>query len=158
MSILGVKCKIIDQDFISEFGLPSSASPHSAAVDLRANLKAKFGASVLTLAPGETQLIPTGISFFINNPHYAGFIYPRSGLGHKQGLVLGNLTGVIDADYQGEIFVSLWNRSSQAQTITHGDRIAQLVVQRVYPFKYEIVEDYEETARGEGGFGSTGRN
>lgn len=153
MSKLNIACKIIDKDFIAEFGLPSYATENSAGLDLRANLKDK---QELTLAPGEAVLINTGIAIFINNPRYAAFIYPRSGLGHKRGLVLGNSVGVIDSDYQGEIFVSLVNRSHIPQTITHGERIAQLVVQRITQVELNIFDEFIESERGDGGFGSTG--
>lgn len=155
MSKLNIQCKILDQEFYAEFGMPSYGTEYSAGLDLRANLETPE----LTLAPGETKLIRTGLSLFINNKKYAGFIYPRSGLGHKQGLVLGNLVGVIDADYQGEIMISFWNRSSEPQVIKRGDRIAQLVIQPILQCKLDIIEnDFVKSERGEGGWGSTGKS
>ncbi|RIY31485.1 deoxyuridine 5'-triphosphate nucleotidohydrolase, partial [Psittacicella melopsittaci] len=124
--LLDVAYKVLDKDFFAEFGLPEYGSQGAAGLDLRANLK---GQSALSIEANQTVLIDTGLAIHINNPNYAAFIYPRSGQGHKRGLVLGNLVGVIDSDYQGEIKVSLWNRSGQTQVIEHGERIAQLVFQ-----------------------------
>jgi dUTP pyrophosphatase len=132
--------------------LPSYASKGSAGLDLRACIE-----HVQTLNPGETFLIPTGISIYIKDPNYAAMILPRSGLGHKHGIVLGNLVGLIDSDYQGELLVSCWNRSKNAFLINPLERIAQLVILPVMQAKFNKVEQFSETERGEGGFGSTGK-
>lgn len=143
--------KILDQRLGNEFPLPAYATEGSAGLDLRALTEEK-----LTLAPGETLLIPTGMAVHIDNPNYAAVILPRSGLGHKHGIVLGNLVGLIDSDYQGQLFVSCWNRGNEAFTIEVGDRIAQLVIVPVVQVEFEIVKDFDESQRGVGGFGSTG--
>jgi len=132
--------------------LPSYASKGSAGLDLRACIE-----NIQTLNPGETFLIPTGISIYIKDPNYAAVILPRSGLGHKHGIVLGNLVGLIDSDYQGELLVSCWNRSENAFLINPLERIAQLVILPVMQAKFNKVEQFSETERGEGGFGSTGK-
>jgi dUTP pyrophosphatase len=132
--------------------LPSYASKGSAGLDLRACIE-----HVQTLNPGETFLIPTGISIYIKDPNYAAVILPRSGLGHKHGIVLGNLVGLIDSDYQGELLVSCWNRSKNSFLINPLERIAQLVILPVMQAKFNKVEQFSETERGEGGFGSTGK-
>jgi dUTP pyrophosphatase len=132
--------------------LPSYASKGSAGLDLRACIE-----HIQTLNPGETFLIPTGISIYIKDPNYAAVILPRSGLGHKHGIVLGNLVGLIDSDYQGELLVSCWNRSKNAFLINPLERIAQLVILPVMQAKFNKVEQFSETERGEGGFGSTGK-
>jgi len=132
--------------------LPSYASKGSAGLDLRACIE-----NVQTLNPGETFLIPTGISIYIKDPNYAAVILPRSGLGHKHGIVLGNLVGLIDSDYQGELLVSCWNRSKKAFLINPLERIAQLVILPVMQAKFNKVAQFAETERGEGGFGSTGK-
>jgi dUTP pyrophosphatase len=132
--------------------LPTYASKGSAGLDLRACIE-----HVQTLNPGETFLIPTGISIYIKDPNYAAVILPRSGLGHKHGIVLGNLVGLIDSDYQGELLVSCWNRSKNAFLINPLERIAQLVILPVMQAKFNKVEQFSETERGEGGFGSTGK-
>ena len=132
--------------------LPSYASKGSAGLDLRACIE-----HVQTLNPGETFLIPTGISIYIKDPNYAAVILPRSGLGHKHGIVLGNLVGLIDSDYQGELLVSCWNRSKNAFLINPLERIAQLVILPVIQANFNKVEQFPETERGEGGFGSTGK-
>ena len=132
--------------------LPSYASKGSAGLDLRACIE-----HIQTLNPGETFLIPTGISIYIKNPNYAAVILPRSGLGHKHGIVLGNLVGLIDSDYQGELLVSCWNRSENAFLINPLERIAQLVILPVMQAKFNKVAQFAETERGEGGFGSTGK-
>lgn len=133
--------------------LPKYASEGSAGLDLRACIE-----HVQTLNPGETFLIPTGISIFIKDPNYAGLILPRSGLGHKHGIVLGNLVGLIDSDYQGELLVSCWNRGDKSFLISPLERVAQLVIVPVAQAKFNLVDDYVETERGEGGFGSTGKS
>jgi len=132
--------------------LPSYGSKGSAGLDLRACIE-----DVQTLNPGETFLIPTGISIYIKDPNYAAVILPRSGLGHKHGIVLGNLVGLIDSDYQGELLVSCWNRSKKAFLINPLERIAQLVILPVMQAKFNKVAQFAETERGEGGFGSTGK-
>jgi dUTP pyrophosphatase len=133
--------------------LPKYASDGSAGLDLRACIE-----HVQTLNPGETFLIPTGISIFIKDPNYAGLILPRSGLGHKHGIVLGNLVGLIDSDYQGELLISCWNRGNKSFLINPLERVAQLVIVPVAQAKFNLVDDYVETERGEGGFGSTGKS
>jgi dUTP pyrophosphatase len=132
--------------------LPAYATPGSAGLDLRACLDAS-----LELAPGATHLIPTGVAIHIADPGYAAVILPRSGLGHKHGIVLGNLVGLIDSDYQGPLMVSCWNRGSQPFTVYPLDRIAQLVVLPVVQAEFRVVESFEASARGESGFGSSGR-
>ena len=161
---IGVECKIINKEFIEEFGLPSYATPGDAGMDLRADLTQLVGkegvrieGNLLYINPGQTILIPTGVAIYIRNVNYAGKIYPRSGLGHKEGLVLGNLTGIIDSSYQGQLMVSLWNRTKSERTITHGDRIAQYVLQPVLMAHMIMVDEFrDESGRGEGGFGSSG--
>lgn len=133
--------------------LPKYASDGSAGLDLRACIE-----HVQTLNPGETFLIPTGISIYIKDPNYAGLILPRSGLGHKHGIVLGNLVGLIDSDYQGELLISCWNRGDKSFLINPLERVAQLVIVPVAQAKFNLVDDYVETERGEGGFGSTGKS
>lgn len=130
---------------------PHYATPGAAGLDLRACI-----AEPLTIAPGETHLIPAGIAIHLADPGLAAMILPRSGLGHKHGIVLGNLVGLIDSDYQGQIFVSTWNRGGQPFTLNPLDRLAQLVVVPVLQVAFNVVEDFEESHRGEGGFGSTG--
>lgn len=146
-----IKLKILDHRIGNEFPLPSYATPGSAGLDLCACL-----ATELIIEPGETQLLPTGISIFIDDPKLCATILPRSGLGHKHGIVLGNLVGLIDADYQGPLMVSCWNRGTQSYTISPGDRIAQLVFLPVVQANFEIVHSFETTSRGQGGFGHTG--
>jgi len=147
-----IKVKILDERITEKDLQPKT--PGSAGIDLRACIDEK-----LTIKPGECVLVPSGIAIHINDPQYAAFIFPRSGLGHKHGLVLGNLTGVIDSDYQGEIMVSAWNRNqtmSDCITINPLDRIAQLVIAPVIRPKFEMVSEFDaDTARGVGGFGST---
>lgn len=132
--------------------IPAYATPGSAGLDLRACLDA-----AVTLAPGQTTLIPTGLAIHIADPGLAALILPRSGLGHKHGIVLGNLVGLIDSDYQGPLMVSCWNRGSQAFTIQPMERIAQLVIVPVVQASFRLVDSFEASQRGEGGFGSTGR-
>ncbi|MDV6328260.1 dUTP diphosphatase [Idiomarina sp. Sol25] len=148
-----VEVKILDDRIGQSIPLPEYATQGSAGMDLRACLD-----HPLTIEPGQTQLIGTGIAMYIGDSNYAATILPRSGLGHKHGLVLGNLVGLIDSDYQGELKVSCWNRSSQAYTIEPGDRIAQLVILPVVQAQMSIVEEFHETDRGEGGFGHSGRS
>jgi dUTP pyrophosphatase len=132
--------------------LPAYATPGAAGMDLRACVDAP-----MTIAPGETTLIATGISIHIGDPGYAALILPRSGLGHKHGIVLGNLVGLIDSDYQGPLMVSCWNRGRETFTLQPMDRLAQLVIVPVAHARFRVVEKFEESARAEGGFGSTGR-
>jgi dUTP pyrophosphatase len=133
--------------------IPTYASEGSAGLDLRACIN-----DPVVINPGKTELIPTGISIFIKNPGYAGLILPRSGLGHKHGIVLGNLVGLIDSDYQGELFISTWNRGTSSFTINSLDRIAQLVIVPVSQATFNLVSDYAKSDRGDGGFGSTGKS
>jgi len=132
--------------------LPAYATPGSAGLDLRACLDAP-----LTIAPGETVLVPTGLAIHIGDPGYAAMILPRSGLGHKSGIVLGNLVGLIDSDYQGQLMVSTWNRSSTAFVLQPMDRLAQLIVVPVLQVAFNVVTDFASSDRGVGGFGSTGK-
>ena len=132
--------------------LPSYGSAGSAGLDLRACIEKE-----LVINPGETELIPSGISIYIKNPGYAALILPRSGLGHKHGIVLGNLVGLIDSDYQGELLISCWNRGDKEFIINPLERIAQLVLVPVYQASFNLVNDFESSERGEGGFGSTGK-
>ena len=133
--------------------IPTYASEGSAGLDLRACIN-----DPVVINPGKTELIPTGISIFIKDPGYAGLILPRSGLGHKHGIVLGNLVGLIDSDYQGELFISTWNRGTSSFTISSLDRIAQLVIVPVSQATFNLVSDYTKSDRGDGGFGSTGKS
>jgi dUTP pyrophosphatase len=146
-----LELKILDRRLGAEFPLPDYATALSAGMDLRAMLDAP-----MVLAPGEAQLIPTGLALHIGDPQLCAMILPRSGLGHKQGLVLGNLVGLIDADYQGPLMVSAWNRGQNPLSIAPGDRIAQLVFMPVARTRFRIVEEFEQSARGAGGFGHTG--
>jgi dUTP pyrophosphatase len=146
-----LQAKILDPRIGSEFPLPAYATSGSAGLDLRAMLKEDT-----LLEPGQTLLIPTGLSIYIADPGLAALILPRSGLGHKHGIVLGNLVGLIDSDYQGELMVSCWNRSQTAFKISIGERLAQLVLVPVVQAHFEIVEDFDESQRGAGGFGHSG--
>lgn len=148
-----IELKILDSRINKngEYPLPSYGTPGSAGLDLYAMMDTN-----LTLQPGETKLIPTGISIFIKDPSICATILPRSGMGHKHGIVLGNLVGLIDSDYQGPLMISAWNRSSSPFTIEIGMRIAQLVFLPVVHAKFKVVENFDKTSRGEGGFGSTG--
>ena len=148
-----VQLKVLDERVGTEFDFPAYATDGSAGVDLRACLD-----EPLTLAPGSTELLPTGLAIYIADPHIAAVILPRSGLGHKHGIVLGNLVGLIDSDYQGQLMVSCWNRGNESFTIVPGDRIAQLVFVPVVLPEFDVVEEFEATARGEGGFGHSGRS
>jgi dUTP pyrophosphatase len=132
--------------------MPAYATPGSAGLDLRACLKES-----ITLAPGSTHLVPTGLAIHIADPGYAAMILPRSGLGHKHGIVLGNLVGLIDSDYQGELMVSAWNRGSTSFVLDPMERLAQLVIVPVMQVAFDIVDSFESSERGEGGFGSTGQ-
>ncbi len=146
-----LQAKILDPRIGAEFPLPHYANPGSAGLDLRAMLKQDT-----VLEPGQTLLIPTGLSIYIGDPGLAAMILPRPGLGHKHGIVLGNLVGLIDSDYQGELMVSCWNRGQTAFTIAVGERIAQLVLVPVVQAHFDIVETFDETQRGAGGFGHSG--
>lgn len=151
-----IDLKILDPRLKNEAGkekrLPHYATPGAAGLDLRACIDAP-----LTLQPGQTQLIPTGIAIHLADPGLAAMILPRSGLGHKHGIVLGNLVGLIDSDYQGQIFISTWNRGHDAYTIQPLDRLAQLVIVPILQVDFNLVDDFSASHRGEGGFGSTGR-
>jgi dUTP pyrophosphatase len=147
-----IKLKILDNRIGTDFPTPGYATSGSAGLDLQACID-----QTLMVKPGETHLIPTGISIFIDDPSLAAMILPRSGLGHKHGIVLGNLVGLIDSDYQGPLMVSLWNRGDKKFSIEPGDRIAQLVFVPVVQANFEVVHDFTETQRGEGGFGHTGK-
>lgn len=147
-----IDVKILDPRVGNEFPLPAYATDGSAGLDLRACVEAP-----LVLAPGETKLIPTGIAIHIADPSLAAVILPRSGLGHKHGIVLGNLVGLIDSDYQGQLMVSCWNRGSEVFTVEPGDRISQLVFVPVVQAQFNIVEDFDESDRGAGGFGHSGK-
>jgi len=146
-----LQVKVLDPRVGRDFPLPHYATPGSAGLDLRACLDAP-----LTLAPGETQLIPTGIAIHLDDPRLAAVLLPRSGLGHKHGIVLGNLVGLIDSDYQGQVMVSCWNRGQAAFTIAPGERIAQMVVVPVVQVRFEVVQEFTASDRGAGGFGSSG--
>lgn len=148
-----IQLKILDKRVGKEFPLPTYATSGSAGLDLSACLN-----EPLNLMPGGTSLIPTGIAIHIQNPQYAAVILPRSGLGHRYGLVLGNLVGLVDSDYQGELIISCWNRGASPFTINPGDRIAQMVLVPVVQAEFEKVDAFEESDRGEGGFGHTGSN
>ena len=148
-----IDIKVLDSRLGDQFPLPDYATPGSAGMDLRACLD-----KPLKLEPGQTELIPSGIALHISDAGLAATILPRSGLGHKHGIVLGNLVGLIDSDYQGQIFISCWNRSEQTFTIEPGERIAQLVILPVVQATLNIVNEFEESQRGERGFGHTGKN
>lgn len=145
-----VALKVLDQRMKDQ--LPAYGTPGSAGLDLRACIDAP-----LTIEPGQTVLIPTGIAIHIADPGYAAMILPRSGLGHKNGIVLGNLVGLIDSDYQGQLMVSTWNRSQTAFTLNPMDRLAQLVIVPVMQIEFDVVDEFGDSSRGEGGFGSTGK-
>jgi dUTP pyrophosphatase len=148
-----MKVRILDARIGREFPLPAYATEGSAGMDLRACLEAP-----LVLAPGRAELIPTGLSIYVEDPGYAAMILPRSGLGHKHGIVLGNLVGLIDSDYQGPLMVSCWNRGSEPFTVQPGERIAQLILVPVVQAELQIVETFDASSRGAGGFGHTGRS
>lgn len=148
-----LQVKIMDARIGTDFPVPSYATQGSAGLDLRACLDAP-----LTLQPGQTELIPTGMAIHIADPTLCAMILPRSGLGHKHGIVLGNLVGLIDSDYQGQLFVSCWNRGQTPFLMEPGERIAQLVLVPVVQADFEIVKEFSESDRGDGGFGSSGRH
>jgi dUTP pyrophosphatase len=145
-----IDIKILDPRMKDQ--LPAYGTPGSAGLDLRACIDA-----ALTLEPGQTVLVPTGLAIHLADPGYAAMILPRSGLGHKSGIVLGNLVGLIDSDYQGQLMVSTWNRSQSPFTLQPMDRLAQLVIVPVLQVGFNVVEEFESSARGAGGFGSTGK-
>lgn len=148
-----VQVKVLDPRIGTKLPLPHYATPGAAGMDLRACID-----SALTISPGETHLIPTGIALHMADTGMAAVLLPRSGLGHKHGIVLGNLVGLIDSDYQGQIFVSCWNRGQEKFVIEPGERIAQMVFVPVIQAELEVVESFEESARGAGGFGHSGRH
>jgi len=147
-----IQLKILDSRIGSEYPLPDYATDGSAGMDLRACLD-----ETLILEPGQTELLPTGMAIHIADPGLAAMLLPRSGLGHKHGIVLGNLVGLIDSDYQGQLFVSCWNRGHSAFTIEPGERIAQMIFVPVVRAGFEVVEEFVDSNRGAGGFGHTGR-
>jgi dUTP pyrophosphatase len=147
-----LQVRILDARIGKEYPLPQYATPGSAGLDLRACLDGP-----LVLAPGQTHLIPTGIAIHVADPGLAAVLLPRSGLGHKHGIVLGNLVGLIDSDYQGQVMVSCWNRGQAPFTIEPGERIAQMVVVPVVQVEFEVVDEFTASDRGAGGFGSSGR-
>ena len=147
-----IDVKILDPRLGNEIPLPEYATPGSAGLDLRACLE-----NELVLEPGQTELIPTGMAIHLADPAYAAIILPRSGLGHKHGIVLGNLVGLIDSDYQGQLYVSCWNRGNATFTVSVGERIAQLVVVPVAQVQFNLVDKFGDSQRGGGGFGSSGR-
>lgn len=147
-----LKVRVLDQRIGAEWPLPGYATAGAAGLDLRAAIDAP-----LELVPGKAELIPTGLSIWVEDPSLAAVILPRSGLGHKHGLVLGNLVGLIDSDYQGPLMVSCWNRGGAAYTVQPGERIAQLIVVPVVQVELEVVDTFSPTERGVGGFGHTGR-
>ena len=146
-----IQLKILDDRIGDSIALPHYATDGSAGLDMRACIDA-----ALTVAPGETVLIPTGLAIHIADPTLAAVLLPRSGLGHKHGLVLGNLTGLIDSDYQGQVFISCWNRSETGYEIQPGERIAQMVFVPVEQVRFDVVDEFGESDRGEGGFGHSG--
>ena len=148
-----IEVKILDPKIGNEIPLPAYATDGSAGVDLRACIE-----ETITLKPGQTELIPTGIAIHMRDKNLAATILPRSGLGHKHGIVLGNLVGLIDSDYQGQLFISCWNRGDTTFYIESGDRIAQLVFLPVVQAQFEIVDKFEQTDRGDGGFGHSGKS
>ncbi len=148
-----IQLKILDPRIGTEYPLPEYATEGAAGMDLRACLQ-----EPLTLKPGESELIPTGLAIHIADPSLAAVVLPRSGLGHKHGIVLGNLVGLIDSDYQGELFVSCWNRGRDEYLVQPGERIAQLVFVPVVRAAFEVVDSFETSRRGSGGFGHTGRH
>lgn len=148
-----IQLKILDPRVGDAYPLPHYATDGSAGLDMRACID-----ETLTVEPGDTVLVPSGLAIHISDPGLAAVLLPRSGLGHKHGLVLGNLTGLIDSDYQGQVFISIWNRSSKVYGIEPGERIAQMVFVPVEQVQFEVVEEFDDSERGEGGFGHSGSN
>jgi dUTP pyrophosphatase len=148
-----VQVKVLDTRLGTEWPMPTYATAGSAGLDLRACVD-----ETVVIEPGQTVLVKTGLSIYIEDVNFAGLILPRSGLGHKHGIVLGNLVGLIDSDYQGELMVSVWNRSQTAFSLEPGERLAQYVLVPVVQAQFDIVEEFEATERGAGGFGHTGKN
>jgi dUTP pyrophosphatase len=148
-----IQLKVLDTRLGTEFPLPEYATDGSAGLDMRALLD-----EAVTIAPGETILVPTGMAIHIADASLAAVLLPRSGLGHKKGIVLGNLVGLIDSDYQGQVFVSCWNRGAEPFTINIGERIAQMVFVPIVQAGFELVEEFDDSERGDGGFGHTGHH
>jgi dUTP pyrophosphatase len=146
-----IELKILDERLGDSIPVPHYATEGSAGLDMRACID-----EPLTVAPGETELIPSGLAIHIGDPGLAAVLLPRSGLGHKHGLVLGNLTGLIDSDYQGQVFISCWNRGSKPYDVQPGERIAQMVFVPVEQVRFEVVDEFDDSARGDGGFGHSG--
>jgi dUTP pyrophosphatase len=146
-----IELKILDDRLGDSIPVPHYATDGSAGLDMRACID-----EALTVEPGETELIPTGLAIHIGDPGLAAVLLPRSGLGHKHGLVLGNLTGLIDSDYQGQVFISCWNRGSNSYEVQPGERIAQMVFVPVEQVRFEVVEEFDDSSRGDGGFGHSG--
>jgi len=150
--VRSIELKILDSRIGDSIPLPHYATDGSAGLDMRACID-----DVLKVDPGQTVLVPTGLAIHIGNADLAAVLLPRSGLGHKHGLVLGNLTGLIDSDYQGQVFISCWNRSNKAYEVQPGERIAQMVFVPVEQVQFKVVEEFADSSRGEGGFGHSGR-
>jgi dUTP diphosphatase len=150
--VKSIQLKILDARIGEEFPLPAYATDGAAGIDMRACLD-----EPLEVHPGDTHLLPTGIAIHIGDPQLAAVLLPRSGLGHKHGIVLGNLVGLIDADYQGQVFVSCWNRGHESFTIQPGERVAQMVFVPIVRTHFEVVESFQQSTRGAGGFGHSGR-
>ncbi|KAA8731147.1 dUTP diphosphatase [Acinetobacter qingfengensis] len=148
-----VQVKILDDRLGKVWDLPTYATAGSAGLDLRACLD-----EAINIEPGQTVLVKTGLSIYIQDVNYAGLVLPRSGLGHKHGIVLGNLVGLIDSDYQGELMISVWNRGQKTFSLEPGERLAQYVVVPVQQVQFDLVDEFESTERGEGGFGHTGQH
>jgi dUTP pyrophosphatase len=148
-----IKLKILDPRLGRDFPLPDYATAGSAGLDLRACVDGP-----LELAPGQAELVPTGMAIHLDDPGLAAVLLPRSGLGHKHGIVLGNLVGLIDSDYQGQVYVSAWNRGTAPFTVQPGERLAQMVIVPVVRARFEVVDDFDASARGAGGFGHSGRH
>lgn len=153
MAVRKIQLRILDERLGRDYPLPDYATQGSAGFDLRACVH-----EPLLVEPGQTELIPTGIAIHINDPELAAIILPRSGLGHKHGIVLGNLVGLIDSDYQGQVLVSCWNRGYQPFTIDPGLRLAQMIIVPVVQVEFDVVRDFDSSTRGEGGFGHTGQS
>jgi len=150
--VRSIELKILDSRIGDSIPLPHYATNGSAGLDMRACID-----DVLKVDPGQTVLVPTGLAIHIGNADLAAVLLPRSGLGHKHGLVLGNLTGLIDSDYQGQVFISCWNRSNKAYEVQPGERIAQMVFVPVEQVQFKVVKEFADSSRGEGGFGHSGR-